>query len=385
MNRLIFLKEFLNKEKPFPFFENIVFRAKNYLSPNKDAVSKVDSVSIIKDVPDYFRIIVREGEYNIHKIRSIEGYYVDLSSFSDYKRYLESIQGAKSRSNLRRYIQRLESCFPIRYEAYYGSVDKEEYHALFAALKIFLVKRFEEKGESNYELPYLHEFENKLYPLILKKEACLFVIYDGSKPISIRINMFKDDLAYYIMSGYDTDYSKFHPGLIDMAKNIEWLFSMEFRIYDLLKGYEPYKSKWYTNSYYNYHQIVIRKNATAGRLGGLLPYASLSLREMLFRFARKVHLKQAKKSITKYSNLLQPKGHTVHTKTVSRLESEAELRHMTKVDIEGQPKLQFLRKTVYDFLFTSKQEYRKTKVYKHPDLSTFLVLGEKEDLLIQVG
>ena len=257
---ITFLKAFLAENSLPPIYDKIAYHD-TILFNKKDTKPNLKSNLIsIQDIPNYLNLDVSKDLKNIkvNSVKTLKGHLIELSIFRDFNDYVTKKFSSKSKSNLNRYQRRLESCFNINYVAYHGSIEKEEYDRIFVVLKKLLVRRFHQKKEKNYELQYLDEFHELCYDLIMQKKANLYIIYNDNEPISIRINMLKDNLAYYIISGYDIDYGKFHLGSIDMFSNIEWCFENNYKIYDLLKGYDYYKQKWATTSYYNYDTYSIQ-------------------------------------------------------------------------------------------------------------------------------
>jgi hypothetical protein len=383
MRKLIFLKEFLTGQDSFPFLNQIQFARIEFL-PETDLQEQAHKQNILLyDVPSYLSLNPKKQIRSSFSIRGQEGYYIDLSRFSDISTYLEAVQNSGSRSNLRRYTQRLELCFPIRYRAYYGGIEKEEYHRLFVALRGFLVRRFHEKMERNYELRYLGDFEASFYDQILQKRAMMFVIYHGNKPISVRINAFKENLAYYIISGYDIDYSKFHPGLIDMSKNIEWLLEGDFGIYDLLKGYKAHKDHWATDSYYNYHHLYYPITPWWSGVRAGCAYLVTSSKETAKRALRMLRLKAL---ITKVKKLF---FFTRKNRFKINSEESKSFDHMSDgewslIDIEKDASFRFLRRYVYDFHFKTKSTYVNSVIKKHRDFPLFQIRSENEEIVFEI-
>jgi len=134
---------------------------------------------------------------------------------------------------------------------YYGEVDKIEYDALFEQLRNLMISRFDQKKEQNYELRHLEGIKNDVYPRLLEKQASIFVIYANGRPISIRLNLMKGRLAFYLMSAYDPNYELFRVGKLDMWQNIHWLMENDYEKYDLLKGYGYIKDRWSDSKFDN--------------------------------------------------------------------------------------------------------------------------------------
>ncbi|MCF7568635.1 GNAT family N-acetyltransferase [Sabulilitoribacter arenilitoris] len=327
---------------------------------NTEAVNN-KHVFVVKDIPDYLNIkTLKKPDTIIKKVKTLKGHLVELYPFKTISEYLNQNFSSKSKSNLRRYNSRLETCFNIKYVSYYGDITKQEYDRLFVVLKDLLIRRFEEKQEANYELQHLDEFHEIVYQLILDKKASLFVIYDANKPISIRINMFNKFLAFYILSGYDIDYSKFHLGSIDMLKNIEWCIDNEFKIYDLLKGYDYYKTKWATKSHDYYNHIIYNTNPLLLAIKGTILYTKEKLKYKIYNTLKYSVLRNTYKSVktSNFNNRRQKNSVFISDlKVVQNTEK-------TIIDIEKNKDYAVLRKPVYDFLFLTKQSINDIVVSK---------------------
>lgn len=379
MRKEIFLKDYLENEDSW-FARNST--GTTSLSLNIKRFEANPGAFIFRDVPGYFEVDHTNVGNNItlKKVATHTGYYVDLANFGDFDAYFNEMLGSKSRSNFRRHKNRLEKCFEISYRAYFGDIGKSEYDRLFEELRQLLVRRFAEKQEFNYELQYLGDFHNVVFDMILERKANIFVIYHGKKPISIRINMFKKNVAYYIMSGYDIEYSKFHLGFLDMALNIEWMFKMKFDIYDLLKGYGYYKKKWTNSSYscqdyYLYDSshllnswivslAVFKSRIWYGALRGLK-------NTNLGDFIGKLRKNQFWSS---HADL--PSG-----KNIQPIQEEIPPGKIgAEVDIESNSEFDTLRQAVYTFLFYTNERYKDVKIYRHAERENlFFIRGKAKN------
>jgi hypothetical protein len=350
IKNITFLKTFLFDNSLPPIFKKVstnnevIFETKM----NSDLNLK-NQVLKVKDVPDYldFKTIKHSNKTVINKVKTLKGHLVKLDTFNNISDYLKHNFGSKSRSNLRRYQNRLENCFNIKYVSYFGAIEKKKYNTLFIALRSLLIRRFNEKQETNYELQHLDEFHDIVYDLILNKKASLFVIYDDEKPISIRINMFKNNLSYYIISGYDIDYSKFHLGSIDMLKNIEWCINNNFKVYDLLKGYDYYKTKWATKSHYYYTYIAYNNSSLSGKYTYVKEAVKYKFYEVFKKYNIISKYKNIKKSIFGIKNNFREKKISA-----SILDFDKKITSkLIVVDIKKNSNYAFLKKPIYDFLF----------------------------------
>jgi len=380
-NRIVFLKALLIESNFHSLYEKITFKDEAIYTEEKSSKSKLDStIYNIQDVPNYLNTYIHKGTPNLKKIavQTLKGYLVEVKKFNTLEAYLKNNFGSKSRSNLRRYKNRLETCFTIHYTCYYGAIPKEEYNSLLITLKEFLIRRFEEKKESNYELQHFDEYYAVIYDLILKKEASIYVIYHNKKPISIRINMFKNHLGYYIMSCYDIDYSKFHLGSLDMLKNIEWCLFNNIETYDLLKGYEYYKKDWMTTSFNFYNHILYDSSSM---LSTILAYSKKIKTKITYKIYHILktshfisHYKKAKQFLYEFPH----KPNAQKKITYHKVDNFNEVIEKKQIDFENDSSYFFIKKQLFNLLFTSQEQYKDITIYKNlEDKNHFLVYGKR--------
>lgn len=372
---ITFLKAFLTKNGLPPIYHEIIDDNKAF---NSNIERDTDSIQekrvlLVKDFPDYLNIRIRKKpNQKLKKVKTLKGHLIELKTFNSISEYLNRNFSSKSRSNLRRYNNRLEACFNIKYVSYYGNIEKQKYDSLFVALKDLLIKRFNEKKETNYELQYLDEFHDIVYPLILNKKANLFVIYDGDVPISIRVNMFKQTHAFYILSGYDIDYSKFHLGSIDMLKNIEWCINKDFEVYDLLKGYDYYKSKWATKSHNYYNHIIYNTNLASTNLIGIFVYNKEKFKYKIYNSLKINQLKLKYKKIKKSIFGNNKKASVLLSNFIANNNIEK-----TLINIQENNEYAILKRPLYNFLFLTNQSINDIKISKLKNSSNKFLLESK--------
>lgn len=379
VKNITFFKSFLFKDGLPPIFitvstDDLVFKNKT-----NQAFNVSNGIIKVNDVPDYFvtENVNQPQNIVVKKTKTIQGHLVELSAFDTITAYLNHNFGSKSRSNFRRYKNRLETCFNIRYVSYYGNISKEEYNSIFKVLKTLLERRFAEKQETNYELQHFDEFHKTIYGKILNKKASLFVIYDGNKPISIRINMFKENRAYYILSGYDIDYSKFHLGALDMLKNIEWCINNNFRVYNLLKGYDYYKTKWATKSHYYFNHIAYNSGKASALLLGQYIYFKEKLKYKLYNILKQYDLISKLKDFKRaFFGALNTRNVKKTTVSISDF-AKAETSKLIEINIEKTNDFAFLRKPIYDLLFLNNDSINNVTIFKLADSTNKFVIQSK--------
>jgi len=376
LHPILFLKALFENYDFSPWYQCIRYK-KQVLFSAKPFLKAAD-VIIIKDIPDYLSLEQSTSkDYTWLKVTTLKGHSIQVEQYQNLEAYLTANFSAKSRSNLRRYTKRLETCFNIRYVCYWGSIPKDEYEALFIALKKLLVKRFAQKKEVNYELQHLADFEAQIYTQIVNKQAALYVIYHHQEPISIRINMIKENLGFYMISAYDIDYAKFHLGSIDMVKNIEWCIQHKMLSYDLLKGYDYYKKNWMTQSFDYYNHIIYNNKKRKARLYANYLKLKTQMLYLSYYSLKKINADLYYKSLKQRLYTLSAQNNKEQKiLVIDALPFEASTGIEIKL-IQGE-KNEHLKKIIFDFLFSSQQSLDEIKLYKAKETQDhYQVIGKK--------
>src|SRR5690606_13706658 len=134
---------------------------------------------LLYDVPQFFDIDtdIPSKRLKVHKVKQYSGFLIDLDSYKGLNDYMTSTFSKSSRYKLNKYKKRLEASFDITYKMLLGNVPRGEYDMIFESFKSLLQKRFQEKQITNNNLdPKEWSFYHEVaYPMILEKQACLFV------------------------------------------------------------------------------------------------------------------------------------------------------------------------------------------------------------------
>ena len=255
-----------NKKIP-QFYSHI----KNPIDDSLELKSETDTILVsnntvynVFDVPTHLKVLKKNLNNNnnnnnnnnigVKTIVQHKGYYIDLNGYENVETYLNNQFGKTSRQALRAGKNRLENCFDISHKIYFGTIDKIEYDNLFVQFYEMLKLRAIEKGILNKNLKHWKLYTSKVYDMILKKEASLFVIYDGTKPINISLNMHINDVVFLFITTYDIDYSKFRIGHTNWMWLIDWFIKNKIKLVDFSKGNVIYKKRWANNEYdFEYH------------------------------------------------------------------------------------------------------------------------------------
>jgi hypothetical protein len=111
------------KNSIFPLYINV---GQNLTKGNfytlHDSPDFKNNVFLIYDIPAYFNVTEPTNiDTNLKFYKSVQysGFLIDLNNFKNYEDYFLSTFGKSSRMKLRKYINRLESCFDISSKMYF--------------------------------------------------------------------------------------------------------------------------------------------------------------------------------------------------------------------------------------------------------------------------
>lgn len=384
VEQLHFFELFLAKRNLEPVYTKIYnsFSKKiiydKHISPNNYFSKKT---VVIKDIPDYLEaeILNEKDILKIKKVSTYDGYAINIQPYSNINEYLSENFGKASRSKLRRYQNRLDNCFNITYKMYYGEITKDQFTFLFTELRGMLEKRFTQKKEENYELQNWEKYQNLIFPLINDKKASVFVIYDGSKPIDICVNLIYDKIVYSSLSSYDINYAAFSMGSIDMIKLIEWCIDNKFETIDLLKGYYYYKQKWINKIYGYQNHIIYDSSSLPTVIYANFKAISSKYFYILFQLLKRWKFDEFyhyfKRKIYKPNlpeiDLDQPTS----LRPIQEIKIPPE-HELNEIDLDNS-KYNYIKKTLYDFLYTSHESINAVKILQQKNSKTSFIFKGK--------
>ncbi|WP_271784561.1 GNAT family N-acetyltransferase [Aquimarina algiphila] len=338
---------------------------------DKNIVENSDRIYSVFFIPDYLKPVFNHQVFNAKKINQFfKGYAIFLDGFISADAYIKH----RFRSNakgIRRRIKRLESCFQISYKTYFGSIEKEEYDVLMDCLHEMLVKRFEQRNDVSQSLLRWDHYVKMYYSLINEKKASLFVVMNGDTPIVVSLNHHFNERLFSSISSYDIDYGKFSLGSVEIYKKLDWCIANNHKSYEMGMGDLSYKREWCNHIYNFEHQIIYPKKSISAYLGAMIEYTKASFKEFVFKVAYVRYKKFKAKRKKGVSHELS------YTASVIE-EIQNDLPYNTVIDYNAQEFL-FLRKLVFDFLYTSIENVSNVKVLEiSKEQKTFLIIGNKK-------
>ncbi|MBC2840319.1 GNAT family N-acetyltransferase [Robiginitalea sp. SC105] len=303
------------------------------------------------------------------------GYAIELGDKFNPETYLrEQLRG--NYRNLRKRISRLESCFDIRYELFYGDIGQQEYDQLMEQLYKMISIRFGERRQRHDMIADWEQILSESLEKIRKGHASLFVIRAGGKPIDISLNYHFGRILYGGLSSYDTNFSKFGLGAIEKTKLLEWCADNGYRFMDFGYGDLPYKKEW-GNLVYRFKYLV---GFDAGNpfvsLVGHAEYSRLRFREFLKSLGVNRVLRNLKNRVrpglpvdSSYSEMAAYSRESVEVPVVL-----SGLREINPEDYPGFP----LERAVNDFVYTTTEHRSGIRLFEFSgEPNTFLTLGQR--------
>lgn len=363
---------------------NVLFERADSEVPNE--LKKVYSIT---DIPGFLELKVNHN-MEVYKSKScdlFDGFLVNLKKYNGVEDYLKDNFGKNGRSKIRRYIKRLELCIEPTYKMYYGEIEEAEYNKLFDRLRELMMRRFSQKQEENIELPVLEEYRGLMRKMIINKQASLFVIYHGEKPIDICMNIIYDNIVTSYNSSYDIDYEAFSLGTIDVMKHVEWCFDQGFDIFDMGRGDYLYKRRW-TNHKYQYRRELVYD--TSSVYHSTLSNLKMSYNQYKYDFIQFLKKFGVQHLYGKYYQLhyliFKKNLHVeLHEKYDVTMEFDMpEAQSLLSVDIT-QEQNTWLIKPINDFIYRAHEKYHQVKVVQdRKNKQLYYLLGEKKNLLVKV-
>lgn len=377
-----FYVENLIKRIKLPFSDNVTITSTNSIIEQETnqttAFDLKKKIYYLTYIPPYVNLEIKKDFKKLYFERFI-GYSINLEDFFSVEAYMLKQFGSKSRSKIRSYLNRLETCFNISYKTYFGNIELEKYNDVMDSLEQMISRRFDQRNDNHQALKDWEYYKNSTYNLINNKKASLFVIYDNDKPIDICLNIHYDNIYFNYIRAFDIDYSKFRLGYIDILKQLEWCIENKYKMFDLGMGIFSYKIQWCNVQYKFINHIVFNKKSIILSLVGMI--MALFYKLKVFLDKKKIIIDNAEKNLDNSNNNqifdVISEFEIIKTDNIN-INSE-----LTKINIE-ENEYSFLRKFVFDILYLNFENKNKVVVYKvNNELNSFILKGKNTFKLTQ--
>ncbi|WP_298537818.1 GNAT family N-acetyltransferase [uncultured Algibacter sp.] len=296
------------------------------------------------------------------------------NNIKDVDVFLKTSLPGAFRSNLNRLKKRLEMCFSIKYTMYCGSIKKDEYDYIMNSLIEMQVKRLNHQKIDNHLLNKYENYKKIAFSLINEKKASLFVIYNNTVPIGITLNFILDKVYFGEITTFDMNYSKFGIGNLLIYKQLSWCIHNNFEYFDMGNGEYEYKKKWCNHHYLIETHIIYSKNSLVARFASIFCEYLVKLKNVLKRINFHLAYKKAQKIFkgSKEEKSLQQIKYEFH-----KLESGVNQTKEIKKENFQDPKYDYLKKVIFDFLYLYKEHFQNVVLYSISNKShTFILEGE---------
>lgn len=340
---------------------------------NRDFKLNLKDIYSHRLIPEYFKLNLRDTSLKIKVIPQYNwGYSILLHASDSIEAYMQRQFNSKKRNIFTRYVRRLESCFNIRYRMFHGDISKTDYGFIMQSLHYMITSRFEERNEPHKNLHEWDYLVEHTYAEIINKRASLFVIYNEEEPIEISLNYHFDKILFSYVSSYNIDYSKFGLGHVEIYKQVEWCANNGYILFEMGVGGMDYKRRWSNNVYRYNHYIIYNSLSIKSKYKAQLLVTKIKFKEYLkSKGVNEIHSKYTKyftKKPTKQSNATLSEIKGIHDLNLANSE---EIRQHTINTYS------FLKKYIYDFLYTTKSHLNDVKIYKCNKENSFLIKDEK--------
>lgn len=119
-----------------------------------------------------------------------------------------------------------------------------------------------DQAMTSFQSKYYRRFHKRLIERIFEKDWLrLLISYDGPTPVAAIYCFFYNKTNYYYQSGRDTQYDKYHVGLVLINKAIQQAIAEGAEVFDFLTGNEAYKFRWADRVRVNFSLYYYRKKA----------------------------------------------------------------------------------------------------------------------------
>ncbi|MCM4172574.1 GNAT family N-acetyltransferase [Arenibacter sp. TNZ] len=383
LKRLNFSHEFFEKNSIFPFYKGLYNKTNGdiFINNNKEnSEIYISDISIVQYIPPYFELKIdkKSSSYGLYKFNTYTGYKAVLDNFNNVEEYMKAqfSKGVKKTINSRH--KRLEVCFDINYEMFYGSINQKKYIFLMDYLESMINTRFSQRNQEHSGLKKWAFYKDAAYQLILDKRASVFVISDGEKPIVIGLNFHYQNIFDSAITSYDIDYAKFGLGNIAVLKKIEWCFANGFSRYDMRWGELAYKSLW-CNSVEPYEcHIVYNKGNIGKKLGAYLVAFIMKFKTYLRNKGILPIKPKIRSFLKRNSRVSLPINSTAPDVELVDLTETVSISDHIEVDIINED-YSFLRKIIYDFQYINSEHSDNLTIYKMCDReNTYIISGKNK-------
>lgn len=332
-------------------------------------ITKTISIALCPSFLDYSffnrnKIILKKVDQ-----KKIVGFAILTKAHQNLESFLKQEYKKSFRDNIKRFVNRLETCFNVKYEIHYGTIDKNLYNVLMGALQNMLKKRFNQRGDKTHALENWDHYLETTYSFILEKKASILAIYANEKLIHVCLNHHFKNILFVSIPSYDINYSKFALGNISIHKLLEWCIENKYYMLDMAYGEFDYKQRWSNHKYLFQHHIIAPKNNPIPILKVYLSAFIINIKNILKKFNIDVMIKKIKSLINVGNNFQEYKEYSIEVNPKINTLNLIKIDHLNVIDDN-------LQKAIYDFLYRHKVHIEKVTVLEIQESKSYLIYSK---------
>ena len=306
---------------------------------------------------------------SVKRVRQYKGYLSSLEGFGGFEDYFANQFSSKSRTNLRKYLKRLDTNFNTEFKVFHGKISKEEYDVHFGKMLDLIEKRFEELELENNILRLQDYYYDLCYKMILNKEASLNVLYVNEEPAAISFCFLSPERAYFAITTFDTDFRRYNLGHVLIMKIMEWCFDNNIKEFDYSKGTYDYKTRWSNKFYYFENHILYDKTSLKALFYGNLFYYFFRVKQ----FLRDIEFNKLYSRIKFFLKKKETKSETIDIQELDT--ADFDKNKYQEISISEKPHSN-VKSVVYDLAFSKPQKVEDIKVYANSEKSHYFIQGK---------
>lgn len=303
----------------------------------------------------------------------LDGYGINIEKkLIDVESYLKESFSHSFRSNIKRLNKRLDTCFSTSYKMYFGYIEKNNYDYLIDSLFEMQVKRLNQKKTINNLKSDYDNYKNIVFDLINTSKASFFVIYNKSEPIGMTLNFHLNNTFFGKVIAYNTNYSKFGIGNILIYKQLDWCIKNKYEFLDMGNGAFDYKRRWCNYHYQLETHIISSKRSLKAFAFSTFSVLFIKLKNVLKRMNfNGFYIISSKNKNSKAAPSLSKKLYILES-----ISTPPPINDIIEINIESS-EYNHLKKTVFDFLYSSQDHIDNVLVYKEKE-NTYIFKGKKK-------
>lgn len=369
----LFYDTLLQENRVLPYYNKLTnVLNSECLYTNTDqapVIKRVISVSLYPSFLNYSLAVKKHVVFKKIVQKKITGYAVLLKEHKNLESLLRSDYKKSFRDNIKRLVNRLETCFDVRYDFHFGNIEKQHYDTLMLALKSMLVKRFDQRGDQTDVLKTWDHYLESTYSFILQKKASILAIYANEKLIHVCVNHHFKNILFVSVPSYDINYSKFALGNISIYKLLEWCLQNQYYMLDMAYGDLEYKRRW-SNCLYGFeHHIFAPKNKPLYRGLASLNRGIIQIKNILKNYNIDGFIKKMKALKQKKVRYQNNNPFTAHDQNDINIDDAFKIDHFNIND-------DALQNAIFNFLYVTKTHIKNVQVFAHRNKKDFFILGK---------